>query len=105
MSDILRAQWCVDSETGEQCLIDLDKNEVILRKVHGVIVPPEPKLRLSIRIVETVDGHRLDIKYPEKSYYENPETYSGALFTAVRAIHAEMQIEKARLQGDSMGVL
>ena len=105
MSNIVRAQWCVDSETGEQCLIDLDKHVVLLRKVHGVILPPEPKVRLAIKIVETMDGHRLDIKYPEKSHYENPERYVEALAVAARAITAEMKIEMARLQGGSMEVI
>ncbi len=101
----IRAQWVVDSETGEDVLFDLDKNEIILRKVHGVIVPPEPKIRLSIRIVETMDGHRLDIKYPEKAHYENPERYVQALEIAARAIAAEAKIEMVRLQGGSMEVL
>lgn len=105
MSDILRAQWCVDSETGEHCLVDLDKHEVLLRKVHGVVLPPEPRIRLTIKIVETVDGHRLDIQYPEKAHYENPERYIEALAIAARVIEAETKIEMALLQGDSMEVL
>ncbi len=105
MSDIIRAVWCVDSETGEECLVDLDKNEVLLRKVYGVILPPEPRLRLAIKIVESLDGHRLDIQYPEKAHYENPERYIQALATAAKAIEAEMKIEAVRLQGGSMGVL
>lgn len=105
MKTEIRAIWCKDSETSEECLIDLDTNEVILRRLKGVILPPEPKVRLSIRIVETMDGHRLDIKYPEKAHYENPERYTEALAVAARAIEAEMKIEMVRLQGGSMEVL
>lgn len=105
MKTEIRAQWCKDSETSEEVLIDLDTNEIILRRLKGVILPPEPTLRLSIRIVETVDGHRLDIKYPQKAHYENPERYLEALAIASRVILAEARIEGARLQGGSMEVL
>lgn len=103
--EFLNGRWVIDSETGEDVLMDLDRNEIVLRKVHGVILPPEPRLRLSIRIVETIEGHRLDIKYPEKAHYENPERYLEALQIAARAIVAEAKIEAARLQGGSMEVL
>ncbi len=105
MNDIVRAKWCVDNVTGEHCLIDLDKHEVILRKVHGVILPPEPRIKLTIKIVETVDGHRLDIQYPEKTHYENPERYLEALEIAARVIAAEAKVEFIKLQGAAGEVL
>ena len=104
-NEYLLGRWVINSETGEDILMDLNTNEAVLRRVHGVTIPPEPRLRLSIRIVDTIDGHRLDIKYPEKAHYENPERYVEALAIAARAIEAEMKIEMARLQGGSMEVL
>jgi len=38
---IIRAIWCWDSETSEEVLVDLDKNEVIAKKVDGKIVNPD----------------------------------------------------------------
>lgn len=38
---ILRALWCIDSESGEELLIDLDKNCIIAKRVDGKIVNPE----------------------------------------------------------------
>ncbi len=35
MSDILRAMWCIDSETGEECLIDLATNAIIAKRKNG----------------------------------------------------------------------
>lgn len=101
----VNARWVINSETGEDVLLDIGRNEVLLRRLHGVTIPPEPRLRLSIRIVETTDGHRLDIKYPEKAHYENPERYLEALEIAVQAIAAEAKIEATRLQGGSMEAL
>ncbi len=40
MKDILRALWCTDSETGEECLIDLDTKTIIAKKRDGKIVDP-----------------------------------------------------------------
>ena len=101
----VNARWVVDSESGADVLLDIDTNEVLLRRVGGIVLPPVPRVRLAIKIVETVDGHRLDITYPEKAHYENPERYVEALATAARVIEAEMKIEMARLQGGSMEVL
>ena len=98
MNNLIRAIWCVDSETGEHCLVDMDKHEVLLRKVHGVIIPPEPRIRLTIKIVETMDGHRLDIQYPEKVHYENPERYLEALEIAARVISSEAKVELMKIQ-------
>ena len=100
--EFLNGRWVINSETGEDVLMDLDTNKPVLRRVHGVMIPPEPQLRLSIRIVDTIDGHRLDIKYPEKAHYENPERYIEALAIAARVIEAETKIEMARLTGGSM---
>lgn len=100
--EFVNARWVINSETGEDVLVDIDRNEILLRRVHGVIIPPEPRNRLTIRIVETMDGHRLDIKYPEKAHYENPERYIEALAIAARVIEAETKIEMARLTGGSM---
>lgn len=105
MNDIVAAQWCVNAETGERVLIDLNTNTVLLRQVYGVTVPPEPTIRLAIKIADTIDGYRLDIKYPETAHYENPDRYIEALATALRAIEAEIRIEKERLNGDSMEVM
>ncbi len=38
--DIIRALWCVNSENGEEVLINLDTNEILLRRVGGQILPP-----------------------------------------------------------------
>ncbi len=105
MNSIVKAQWCVDSETGVHCLVDIDSKEILLRRLKGVILPPAPRVRLTIKIVETMDGHRLDIQYPEKAHYENPERYVEALAIAARVIEAETKIEMANLQGGSMEVL
>ncbi len=40
MNGILRALWCVDSETGEECLVDLDTHTVIAKRRNGKIVDP-----------------------------------------------------------------
>ncbi len=40
MNGILRALWCVDSETGEECLVDLDTNTIIAKRRDGKIVDP-----------------------------------------------------------------
>jgi len=46
--EILRAMWAVDSETGEQVLVNLDTNKIIARRIDGKITEPagtpeEPK--------------------------------------------------------------
>ena len=38
----IRAQWCVDSESSREYLIDLDTNEIIAERIAGKIVDPEP---------------------------------------------------------------
>ena len=38
---LIRALWCVDAETSEECLIDLDKNCIIAKRVNGKIINPE----------------------------------------------------------------
>lgn len=40
---VLRAQWCVDSETSEECLIDIDNNVVIAKRVDGKMREPDAK--------------------------------------------------------------
>ena len=41
MDRIIRAIWCIDSETSEELLIDLDLNAIIAKRVDGKIVNPE----------------------------------------------------------------
>lgn len=36
----IRAIWCVDSETSEECLVDLDTKEIIAKRVQGKIIDP-----------------------------------------------------------------
>lgn len=40
---VIKALWCVDSETGEELLVNLATNEVLLRrtKEHEIIKPAE----------------------------------------------------------------
>jgi len=38
----IRAQWCVDSESGRVFLIDLDKQTILAEKVNGRLVDPNP---------------------------------------------------------------
>jgi hypothetical protein len=47
---VFRGLWCVDSETGERVLVNLDTNKIILKFVNGkirypeeVVPPEEPK--------------------------------------------------------------
>lgn len=37
---IIRAIWCVDSDTGEECLVDLYEHKVIAKRVNGKIIDP-----------------------------------------------------------------
>jgi hypothetical protein len=38
---IIRAVWCVDSESGIEYLINLRTNEILLKRVDGKLVEPE----------------------------------------------------------------
>jgi len=38
--DLIEAMWCVDSETGQEMLINLRTNEVIAHRVQGRIIDP-----------------------------------------------------------------
>ncbi len=40
MNGLLRALWCVDSESGEEYLVDIDTNTVIAKRRNGKIVDP-----------------------------------------------------------------
>lgn len=40
---IIRAMWAIDSESGDECLIDLDNHQVVAKRVKGVIVDPAHK--------------------------------------------------------------
>ena len=40
MNGILRALWCKDSETGEECLVDIDNHVIIAKRRDGKIVDP-----------------------------------------------------------------
>ncbi len=40
MNGLLRALWCVDSETGEEYLVDIDTNTVIAKRRDGKIIDP-----------------------------------------------------------------
>ena len=42
-ADIIEAIWCVDSETSEECLINLRTKEIIAKRVGGKIVDPGQK--------------------------------------------------------------
>lgn len=37
---VIRAFWCVDSETGEERLIDIDENKIIAKRINGKIIDP-----------------------------------------------------------------
>lgn len=37
---IIEAMWCVDSETGQEMLINLLTNEIIAHRIEGRIVDP-----------------------------------------------------------------
>ncbi len=37
---IIRAIWCVDSETGDECLVDLYEKTIIAKRIKGKIVDP-----------------------------------------------------------------
>jgi hypothetical protein len=39
----IEAQWCWDATTGEECLIDIKTNKVIVRRIKGQIVEPRSK--------------------------------------------------------------
>lgn len=41
--EIFRGVWCVNSETGEHVLVNLDTNKVIAKRVDGKIVDPDFK--------------------------------------------------------------
>lgn len=36
----IQALWCVDSETGIECLVDLITHEIIAKRIKGKIVDP-----------------------------------------------------------------
>lgn len=38
---LIRALWCIDSETGIQCLVDVDAHKIIARRINGKIVDPD----------------------------------------------------------------
>lgn len=40
---IIRAMWVKDSETSEDCLIDLDTHQVIAKRWNGKIIDPSEK--------------------------------------------------------------
>lgn len=37
---MIRAIWCVNSETSEECLVDIDENKIIAKRIKGKIVDP-----------------------------------------------------------------
>lgn len=37
---MIEARWCVDSETGIECLVDLYTHEIIAKRIKGKIVDP-----------------------------------------------------------------
>lgn len=37
---IIQAIWCIDSETSEECLVDLYTKQIIAKRVNGKIVDP-----------------------------------------------------------------
>lgn len=39
----IEAIWCVDSETSEECLVNLRTNEIIAKRVDGKIIDPGVK--------------------------------------------------------------
>ncbi len=39
--NIIRAIWCKDSETSEECLVDLYESKIIAVRRNGKIVDPE----------------------------------------------------------------
>jgi hypothetical protein len=40
----IRALWVWDSETSDELLVDLDKNEIIAKRVDGKIVNPDEEV-------------------------------------------------------------
>lgn len=42
---IIRAMWAKDSETSEDCLIDLDTHQVIAKRWNGKIIDPSEKVK------------------------------------------------------------
>ncbi len=40
MNGILRALWCVDSDTGDEVLIDIDTNTIVAKRRDGKIIDP-----------------------------------------------------------------
>jgi hypothetical protein len=40
---IIQAMWCIDSNTGEEILVDLNKSEVLLRRNKEQIINPDAK--------------------------------------------------------------
>lgn len=40
---IIYAIWCIDSETSEELLVNMDTNQVIAKRVDGKIVDPGVK--------------------------------------------------------------
>lgn len=39
----IEAIWCIDSETSEECLINLRTKEIIAKRIDGKIVDPSVK--------------------------------------------------------------
>lgn len=37
---LIQALWCIDSETGDECLVDIDEHKIIARRIKGKIVDP-----------------------------------------------------------------
>lgn len=40
---IIRAMWCIDSESGDECLVDIDNHVMLLRRNQGRIIEPNEK--------------------------------------------------------------
>ena len=38
----IRAQWCIDSESGREFLIDLDACKILAERVNGKLIDPTP---------------------------------------------------------------
>lgn len=42
---IIRALWCIDSDTSREYLINLDTQEIIAERVDGKIVNPQERIK------------------------------------------------------------
>jgi hypothetical protein len=51
---IFRGLWCIDNETGDRVLVNLDTNQIILKSRDGKIVYPEAPATESNMKSETV---------------------------------------------------